>query len=140
MTTLEFILGHYAYWLTLVLMMIGLYGMMMKRNLVKKLIGMTIFQVSIIIFYVASAVKWGATEPILDAADIEKVHHGMSQAISTAKYINPLPHTLMLTAIVVGVATTGVAFALVSMIYKRYKTLDEAVLLERMKKDNDSDN
>lgn len=139
MITLDYILGHYAYWLTLVLMMIGLYGMMMKRNLVKKLIGMTIFQVSIIIFYVASAVKWGATEPILDNVDIEKVHEGMTQAISTAKYINPIPHTLMLTAIVVGVATTGVAFALVIMIYKRYKTLDEAILLERMKKDNDSD-
>lgn len=134
---IDFILGHYAYWFTLVLLVIGLYGMMMKKNLVKKLIGMTIFQVSVIIFYVSSAVKWGATVPIIKEGDIEKVHHGMTDAISAAQYINPLPHTLMLTAIVVGVATTGVAFALVISIFKRYKTLNEAELLERMKKDND---
>jgi len=136
---LDFILGHYAYWFTLVLLVIGLYGMMMKKNLVKKLIGMTIFQVSIIIFYVSSAVKWGATVPILKDTDIEKVHHGIVDTISTAKYINPLPHTLMLTAIVVGVATTGVAFALVISIYKRYKTLEEPELLKRMKKEDDID-
>jgi multicomponent Na+:H+ antiporter subunit C len=127
---LEFIQGHYAYWFTIALLIIGLYGMMMKKNLVKKLIGMTIFQVSVIIFYVSSAVKWGGTVPILDPA---------LGAADTTKYINPLPHTLMLTAIVVGVATTGVAFALVISIFKRYNTLDETVLLERMKKDNVSD-
>lgn len=130
MSTLDFMLGHYAYWFTLALMVIGLYGMMMKKNIVKKLIGMTIFQVSIIIFYISSSVKWGGTVPILDPA---------IGAADTAKYINPLPHTLMLTAIVVGVATTGVAFALVISIFKRYKTLDETVLLKRMKKDNDAD-
>ena len=63
----------------------------------------------------------------------------MLEVIETAKYINPLPHTLMLTAIVVGVATTGVAFALVIMIYKRYKTLNETELLKRMKKEDDND-
>jgi len=127
---LDFILGHYGYWFTFILMMIGLYGMTMKKNLVKKVIGMNIFQVSIIIFYVAGAVKWGGTVPILEPA---------LGVADSAKYINPLPHTLMLTAIVVGVATTGVAFALIISIYKRYNTLDESVLLERMKKDNDSD-
>ncbi|MCP5102761.1 MAG: cation:proton antiporter subunit C [bacterium] len=126
----EYILGHYAYWFVFALLIIGLYGMMMKKNLVKKLIGLTIFQVSVIIFYVACAVKWGGSVPILDPA---------VGVTDTAKYINPLPHTLMLTAIVVGVATTGVAFALVISIYKRYKTLDETVLLERMKNDDDSD-
>lgn len=130
MSTLEFMLGHYAYWFTLALMVIGLYGMMMKKNIVKKLIGMTIFQVSIIIFYISCSVKWGGTVPILDP---------VIGATDTAKYINPLPHTLMLTAIVVGVATTGVAFALVISIFKRYKTLDETVLLKRMKKDKDAD-
>lgn len=127
---LEIIEGHYAYWFTAILLVIGLYGMMMKKNLVKKLIGMTIFQVSVIIFYVSSAVKSGGTVPILDPA---------LGVADTSKYINPLPHTLMLTAIVVGVATTGVAFALVISIFKRYNTLDETVLLERMKKENDSD-
>ena len=129
MKTLDFMLGHYAYWFTLALLAIGLYGMMMKKNLVKKLIGMTIFQVSVIIFYIASSSKWGGTVPVMDKA--------IDVADST-KYINPLPHTLMLTAIVVGVATTGVAFALVISIYKRYRTLDETVLLERMKKNSDS--
>jgi multicomponent Na+:H+ antiporter subunit C len=136
---MAYFMGHYAYWFTLVLLVIGLYGMMMKKNLVKKLIGMTIFQVSVIIFFIASSVKWGATVPILDHGDIDKVHHGMTGAIETAKYINPLPHTLMLTAIVVGVATTGVAFGLVIMIYKRYKTLNETQLLMRMKEEDDSD-
>ena len=136
---LDFILGHYAYWFTFALLVIGLYAMMMKKNLVKKLIGMTIFQVSIIIFYVSSSVKWGGTVPIIDPGDMEKVHHGMASAVEAAKYINPLPHTLMLTAIVVGVATTGVAFALVISIYKRYKTLNETELLKRMKKEDDND-
>jgi multicomponent Na+:H+ antiporter subunit C len=140
----DFFLGHYAYWFTLILLVIGLYGMMMKKHLVKKLIGMTIFQVSVIIFYISSAVKWGGTVPILIPPAGHHGHAAMdaatAAAIETAKYINPLPHTLMLTAIVVGVATTGVAFALVISIYKRYNTLDETVLLERMKKDNDSDN
>lgn len=139
MTFLNFILGHYAYWFTMALLAIGLYGMMMKKNLVKKLIGMTIFQVAVIIFYISSSVKWGGTVPILEGGDIEKVHEGVVQSISAAHYINPLPHTLMLTAIVVGVATTGVAFALVISIYRRYKTLNESELLERMNKENDND-
>ena len=120
--------GHYAYWFILVLLIIGLYGMIFKKNLVKKVIGMAIFQVAIILFFVASASKWNATVPVLD--------HGQQEG-AMVPYINPLPHTLMLTAIVVGVATTGVAFALVISIYKRYKTLEEPKLLERMKKDND---
>ena len=127
---LKFIYGHYAYWFTFILLAIGLYGMIIKKNLVKKLIGMTIFQVSVILFYIASSAKWGGTVPVLD--------HAIGAADST-KYINPLPHTLMLTAIVVGVATTGVAFALVISIFKRYKTLDETVLLERMKKEGEVD-
>ncbi len=126
---IDFFLGHYGYWFAILLMCLGLYGAIMKKNLIKKLIGITIFQTSIIIFFVASSSKWGATVPIFD----EKI--GVA---NTAKYINPLPHTLMLTAIVVGVATMGVAFALVISIFQKYKTLDESVLLKRMKKDNDS--
>lgn len=120
----DFILGHYAYWAIIILLILGLYGMIFKNNLVKKLIGMTIFQVAIIMFYVASAVKWSATVPVLDPLV------GVADA---AKYISPLQHCLMLTAIVVGVATSGVAFSLAIAIYKRYKTLNESILLERMK-------
>ena len=120
----DFILGHYVYWSIIALLIIGLYGMIFKDNLAKKLIGMTIFQVAIIMFYVASAVKWSATVPVLDPVT------GVADA---AKYISPLQHCLMLTAIVVGVATSGVAFSLAIVIYRHYKTLDESILMERMK-------
>lgn len=120
----DFIAGHYDYWFIILLLMIGMYGMIIKRNLVKKLIGMTIFQAAIILFYISSSIKAGATVPII------------TNTISNtdpANYINPLPHALMLTAIVVGVATVGVAFAILVLIYKKYNTLDEKELIERMK-------
>ncbi len=120
----DFIAGHYDYWFIIALLVIGLYGMIMKKNLVKKLIGMTIFQAAILLFYISGAIKADATVPILTDA--------ISNS-NTANYINPLPHALMLTAIVVGVATVGVAFALLIMIYNRYRTLDEQELIERMK-------
>jgi multicomponent Na+:H+ antiporter subunit C len=122
----EFLAGHYAYWFILALLVIGLYGMIIKNNIIKKVIGMTIFQVAIILFFIASSSKWMGTVPIL--------RHGAHSA-EAAEYINPLPHTLMLTAIVVGVATSGVAFALIITIYRRYRTLDETSLLEKMKDD-----
>jgi multicomponent Na+:H+ antiporter subunit C len=120
----DFLLGHFVYWSIIALLIIGLYGMMFKNNMAKKLIGMIIFQVSIIMFYVASAVKWSATVPVLDPVT------GVADA---AKYISPLQHCLMLTAIVVGVATSGVAFSLAILIYRNYKTLEESDLLEHMK-------
>ncbi|OPL15935.1 MAG: NADH-quinone oxidoreductase subunit J [delta proteobacterium MLS_D] len=122
---MAFFLGHYAYWFIIALLLIGFYAIIFKRNLVKQIIGLSIFQTSIILFWVASAVKWNATVPIYDPAfPLEE----------TANYINPLPHTLMLTAIVVGVATLGVAFALLITIYKHYKTLDEEELIKEMKR------
>lgn len=123
---IDFLIGHYTYWGVMVLMLLGVYGMLFKNNLVKKLIGMTIFQVSIIMFYVASASKWSGTVPVLDPA---------IGAAEAARYISPLQHCLMLTAIVVGVATSGVAFALAIVIYRHFKTLEEPVLLERMKEE-----
>ena len=125
---LEILAGHYAYWFIMVLLVIGLYGMIFKKNLVKKIIGMSIFQVAIILFFVASASKWSATVPVLE--------HGI-HGEALVQYINPLPHTLMLTAIVVGVATSGVAFALIIRIYRRYRTLDENTLLRNMKDDTE---
>ncbi len=124
----DFLVGHYFYWFVFLLMTIGLFGIVLKKNLIKKVIGMSIFQVAIILFFVASASKWGATVPVLDPK---------LGAADTAKYINPLPHCLMLTAIVVGVATSGVAFALIISIWRRFKTLDEPELLEKMKHDPD---
>jgi len=123
---LDFITGHYAYWFVVVLLLLGMYGMVMKKNLVKKVIGMSIFQVSIILFFVVSAFKWNATVPILEQG---------AHSADVASYINPLPHTLMLTAIVVGVATSGVAFALIIRIYRSYRTLEETTLMKNLSDD-----
>lgn len=120
----DFFIGHAAYYFIVVLLLIGLWGMLFKKNLLKKLIGMNILQSSIIIFYVVSASKYNATVPVLNSK---------LDQIDPAHYINPLPHTLMLTAIVVSVATTGVALALLIVIFKRYNTLDEDELLEKMR-------
>lgn len=118
---MELIIGKYNYWIYIILMMIGFYAMIAKRNLVKKLVGMNIFQTAIILFFVSTASKkGGATIPILQ--------EGM--AIIPSQYMNPLPHVLMLTAIVVMVSTFGVALALVIMIYRRYGTLEEDEILE----------
>jgi multicomponent Na+:H+ antiporter subunit C len=118
---LEFSVDHANYFIYIFLMMIGFYAMMAKRNLVKKLIGMNIFQWSIILFFVSIGAKAGASIPIVDAHGAEGAH----QAIEAAQYINPLPHVLMLTAIVVGVGTTGVSLALLLRIHKIYGTLEE---------------
>jgi multicomponent Na+:H+ antiporter subunit C len=118
---MEFIIGKYNYWVYIVLMMIGFYAMIAKRNLVKKLVGMNIFQTAIILFFVSIASKkGGATIPILQEG----------KAIIPSQYMNPLPHVLMLTAIVVMVSTFGVALALIIMIYKKYRTLEEDEILE----------
>jgi multicomponent Na+:H+ antiporter subunit C len=121
----ELIIGKYNYWMYILLMMIGFYAMIGKRNLVKKVVGMNIFQTSIILFFISTAAKRGGTIPI--------VEHG-SHAIQTAHYVNPLPHVLMLTAIVVMVSTFGVAMALILMIYRRYQTLEEDEILELRKR------
>ena len=107
---MEFVVSRFNYWIYVVLMMIGLYAMISKRNYVKKLIGMTIFQTSIILFYVSIGVKSNATIPIVDHHDV--VH----SEILVDHYANPLPHVLMLTAIVVGVATLGVGLAVIEKI------------------------
>ena len=109
--------AKYNYVAYIVLMMIGLYAMIVKSNLVKKIIGMNIFQTSIILFYVSTAYKSGKTIPIVP-------YHG-HDAVQAADYINPLPHVLMLTAIVVSVATLGVALALAMEVYRQYGTLEE---------------
>ncbi|MHB8766400.1 MAG: cation:proton antiporter subunit C [Deferrisomatales bacterium] len=120
---LEHLGGHYAYYFLAALMGIGFWGMLAKRNLVKKTVGMSILQSSIILFWLVAAYKHGATVPIYDP--------GLGLA-DPSKYINPLPHCLMLTAIVVAVVTLGVAFALIILIHRNYQSLDESVILEQM--------
>ncbi|NBV31423.1 MAG: NADH-quinone oxidoreductase subunit J [Bacteroidetes bacterium] len=119
----ELFFGYYAYGFTMILLCAGLYGILFKKNLVKKTIGLAIFQSAVILFYVSVASKFNATVPVKDP----------SIPLEQAElYLNPLPHTLMLTAIVVGVATLGVAFTLMIGIYNRYQTLDEQELLDKL--------
>jgi multicomponent Na+:H+ antiporter subunit C len=123
---LEFIISKYNYWIYVVLIMIGFYGMMGKNNLIKKLIGMNIFQWSIILFYISIGSKKGATVPVVDPS--------LHPAVRAIDYINPLPHVLMLTAIVVGVATTGIALSLLIILYRRYGTIEEDEILQALRK------
>ena len=125
---IDFIVSKYNYWIYIVLMMIGFYAMIGKRNLIKKIIGMNIFQTAVILFYVSIGYKKGGTLPILEDA-----HGHAGEAIQASAYINPLPHVLMLTAIVVMVSTLGVAIAIVIMIYKKYNTLEEDEILKAIK-------
>jgi multicomponent Na+:H+ antiporter subunit C len=118
------LLERWPYVCTLVLMLIGLFGMLGKQNLVKKLIGLNIFQTAIILFFIVQAYKTGASVPIWDA----------QRGNVAAAYVNPIPHGLMLTAIVVSVAITGVALALLIRIHRNFGTLDEPELLEAMKR------
>lgn len=128
MDTIQFIIGKFNYWIYIVLMMIGFYAMIAKKNLVKKVVGMNIFQTAIILFFISTSSKIGATIPI-----IQNVHgDAAGQVINVAQYANPLPHVLMLTAIVVMVSTFGVALALLIMIYREYKTFEEDEIYETL--------
>ena len=128
---LESVIGHFNVVAYVVLMMVGFYAMTGKTNLVKKLVGMNIFQWSIILFVVSLGAKRGATIPIVESS--HDVAYTATNTLQAAHYVNPLPHVLMLTAIVVGVATTSVALALLIRIHKQYGTLEENELLERIR-------
>jgi multicomponent Na+:H+ antiporter subunit C len=122
-------LAKYNYWVYIGLVMIGMYAMIAKRNLVKKIIGMNIVQTAVILFYVSIGAKKGKTIPIIAHGHEDTGHHA-AQALD---YISPLPHVLMLTAIVVSVATLGVALALAIKIYRQYGTLEENEIAMRIK-------
>jgi len=124
------IIAKYNYWMYIILMMIGLYGMIVKKNLIKKIIGMNIFQTAIILFYISIAAKKNATIPIITHA-----HGDGHSAVDAAGIINPLPHVLMLTAIVVAVATLGVALALAIKIYRQYHTLEEDEIIGQIREE-----
>ncbi|HJP01148.1 MAG TPA: cation:proton antiporter subunit C [Planctomycetota bacterium] len=107
--------SHYQYWIVAVLMMTGLYVVIAKGNMIKKIIGLNLFQVSVILFYVSMGKVEGGTAPIV--------------AEGFEVYSNPVPHVLMLTAIVVGVATTALALSLVVRIHEAYGTVEEDEVL-----------
>jgi multicomponent Na+:H+ antiporter subunit C len=132
----EFFGAHFAHVCLVALISIGFFGMVAKRNFVKKLIGMSILQSAIILFWIVSAAKKGGTIPIMTEQDLNAAAHGVdaagNPALEPSNYMNPLPHTLMLTAIVVAVVTSGVAIALLVRIYREYGTLEEDTILEQL--------
>ena len=115
----EFVVGHFNYWVVIVLMMTGLYVVMSRGNLVKKIVGLNIFQTSVFIFYISMGKVRGGTAPIEVAGGGEVL------------YSNPLPSVLILTAIVVGVATTAVGLAIVVRIREAYGTIEEDEIVEQ---------
>ena len=118
------------YWIYILLMMIGLFAMIAKKNLLKKIIGMNILQTAIILFFISASAKNNATIPI-----IVHEHETENLTAQAVNYINPLPHVLMLTAIVVAVATLGVALALIIKVFQQYRTLDEDEILAQLQED-----
>ncbi len=117
MDLLQSFAEHYNYIVTIFLMVAGLYIVIARSNMIKKLIGLSLFQTSVYLLYLTPAKIIGGTAPILDPA--YKV------------YSNPLPHVLMLTAIVVGVATIALGLALVVRIHEAYGTTDEDDIFEK---------
>lgn len=103
--------GLFNYWMVILIMMMGFYIVIAQGNLIKKIIGLGIFQVSVFILYISMAKIQGATAPILKEG--------------VGVYSNPLPHVLILTAIVVGIATTALGLALVIRIKESYGTIEE---------------
>ena len=122
MPMIEDIAARFPYWMSGALIAVGLYGMIGKRSLVKKLIGMNIFQSAIILFFIAGSLKTGATVPILL----------LGEEANASAYLNPLPHVLMLTAIVVSVAVTGVALSFLVRIHREFWDADEETVLDEL--------
>ncbi|WP_298636415.1 cation:proton antiporter subunit C [uncultured Umboniibacter sp.] len=108
---MNFILDYYNYWVVVFLMMTGFYIVITANNLVKKVVGLNIFQTSVFMLYISMGNVAGGTAPIL----VEGV----------TQYSNPLPHVLILTAIVVGVATTSLGLSLIIRIKRAYGTVEE---------------
>jgi len=108
--------GQYNYWIFAVLMSLGIYITMSRGNLVKKVVGLNIFQASVFLLYISVGKIWGGTAPIFVKGE-------------DLTFSNPLPHVLILTAIVVGVATTAIGLALVVRIKEAFGTVEEDEIL-----------
>ena len=115
-SNLNFIYGHLPYWLFIILMLSGLFIVVSRGNLIKKIVGLNIFQTSVFMFYISIGKMKGGTAPIL----LDK-----STNNAAVIYSNPLPHVLILTAIVVGIATTALGLALIIKIREEYDTVEE---------------
>ena len=126
---MENLIANFNYVIVVILMMIGLWSMLAQKNLIKKCIGMAIFQTGIILFFISIGAKDNALIPILT----EAAKHTYPDP-DVAKIANPLTQILMLTAIVVGVATLGVGLALAQKIYQQHSSFDEDEILENQRK------
>ena len=119
----EFLKTKGLYTLVMILFFLGVYGMVLSKNYMKKLMAMNVMQVAVICFYLCFAQKDGAMIPIQNGITTDP-----------SMYINPLPHGLMLTAIVVSLGTTGVAIALLMRIKEIYGSVEEVEVLRRASK------
>ena len=119
------IAAHWNYYLVIILMMLGFYAVIARGNMVKKMVGLNIFQTSVFMLYISVGKIDGGTAPILtgDPASV---------------YSNPLPHVLILTAIVVGVATTAVGYALIIRVYEAYGTIEDDEVAALIDSDQDA--
>lgn len=115
--------GLYNYWMVIVLMMTGLYVVLARPNLVKKIMGVAMFQMSVIMIYITMGKVRGGTAPIF------------IEGAEDVAYSNPVPHVLMLTAIVVGIATVALALALSVRVYEEFETLEDDELRAAEMKD-----
>lgn len=116
MSLIETVATHYNYWITIFLMLSGLYIVVAKSNMVKTLLGLAVFQTSVYLLYLSPGKILGGTPPIY--------------AKGVEVYSNPLPHVLILTAIVVGVATLALGLALVVRINEAYGTIEEDEIMD----------
>jgi len=114
------LLAHYNQWITIFLMVAGLYIVIARGNMIKKLVGLSIFQTSVYLLYLSAGKVLGGSPPIISAAQ--------------TVYSHPLPHVLILTAIVVGVGTLALGLALVVRINEAYQTIEEDEIFERESK------
>ena len=123
---LDFIYGHLPYWLFIILMLSGLFIVVSRGNLIKKIVGLNIFQTSVFMFYISIGKMKGGTAPIL----LDKAANN-----TAVIYSNPLPHVLILTAIVVGIATTALGLALIIKIREEYDSVEEDDIQKMDQKD-----
>jgi multicomponent Na+:H+ antiporter subunit C len=112
------LLGHYNYWVFAVLLMVGFYAVVTKPNLVKKLIGLSIFQSAVFLLYISMGPVKGGTAPIIQ------------EGVTGQVFSNPLPQVLILTAIVVGISTMALGLGVIVRIKEAYGTIEDTEIRE----------
>lgn len=118
---IDLLMDRYIYFFVLTLLAIGLYGVLAKTDVMKKLIGLTIYSTAIYLFFIEGSLKAGATAPVIQDGNTDP-----------AAYVDPVPHLLILTAIVVGVGVLGVGLSLIVRLHGAHGTLDEIEIVRRL--------